>query len=178
MPRRELAEAVPRGFFHHGDLRVTTDGCVVPQHHDTALGARYLARDCLFMDADIVFERDTFTEFLDDSTTGPLVGYTDLKTLDPVYADIEGHQVTGFSRTKESPFEWANLVRLPAGFCEKGSGAVFERLSMDLPLPAAYLDSFEIDRPEDFQYAMEHAPADETPFVPAQRRHRVASPVG
>lgn len=143
-----------------------------------ALGARHLADDCLFMDADIVFDPDSFTGFLHDPTTGPLVGYTDLKTLDPVYANIQGHRITGFSRDQESLFEWANLVRLPAGFCEKGSGAVFEHLSTELPLAARYVNSFEIDRPEDFQYAMEHAPLDEPALVPSQRGNRVSSSVG
>ncbi|MBK8074491.1 MAG: NTP transferase domain-containing protein [Kineosporiaceae bacterium] len=161
-----------------------------------ALGVRYLRWPALVMDADIVFEPDSFAAFLDAAAQAmahqpspalcpPLIGYTDAKTEDAVYVTVDGAgseaMITGFARQVATPHEWANIALLPPGYCETGTGAVYERLSGDLPLPAAYVDSYEIDRPGDLDVA--HArftgpavaaepPSALPPLVPGQRRRQ------
>ncbi len=123
-----------------------------------ALGARGLQDGCLFMDADILFQPASFRSFLAACTTRePRVAVTAAKTTDAVFAQVENGQVWRFSRTGRSAFEWANLCWLPSNYCEEGEGAVFERLSKDLPLKAHTIESFEIDTPEDHQMALSHA---------------------
>jgi choline kinase len=122
------------------------------------LGAKGLRDSCLFMDADILFEPASFAAFVAACKAGePLVAVTAAKTTDAVYAHLEGGHVTRFSRTSPGAFEWANLCWLPPAYCETGDGAVFERMSKDLPLKAHVIESFEIDTPEDHQKALENA---------------------
>lgn len=126
------------------------------------MGARHLTSPCLFMDADIVFERESFRRFVSRSaqTGGPLVGFTDAKTADAVYVSVDGDTVTGFSREDATPYEWANLAYLPARYCEGGHDSVYAHLSKDLPLPGAHIVSHEIDRVEDLDYALTHHPVE------------------
>lgn len=123
-----------------------------------AAGARHLVDPCLFMDADIWFDPGSFASFLDVAarSSGLLVGYTWARTEDAVHVAVEGERITGFSRTDLTPHEWANIAYLPAGYCETGAGAVFERMTLDLPLPACFVDSWEIDRPADLLRAERH----------------------
>jgi hypothetical protein len=52
------------------------------------------------------------------------------------------------------------VLRLPGGYLDKpvaslgDAPAVFERLSVDLPLPGHYVESYEIDRPADLDLAL------------------------
>lgn len=120
-----------------------------------ALGARHLRKPCLFMDADILFEPDSFKNFVESCAEPLIIGYTEAKTVDAVFVTLEDERVTSFSRQQRTPFEWANIACLPAGHCERGSGSVYEHLSPNLPLRSQYVDSFEIDRPEDLTLAEE-----------------------
>ncbi|CAM3365827.1 MobA-like NTP transferase domain-containing protein [Bordetella sputigena] len=123
-----------------------------------AMGAAGLDRNCLFMDADILFEPTSFAAFLKSCETNDLlVAVTDAKTTDAVYTHLREGFVTRFSRTEQSDTEWANLCWLPPGYCETGEGAVFERLSGDLPIRCHSITSFEIDTPADQSYAMANA---------------------
>lgn len=119
-----------------------------------ALGARWLDEPCLFMDADILFDPASFAAFLGRCGSGaPLVACTRAKTVDAVYAHLEGEQVVRFSRDETSPWEWANLAHLPANYCEGGTGSVFGHLAGDLPLSAALVESWEVDRRADLARA-------------------------
>lgn len=123
-----------------------------------AMGASGLAKDCLFMDADILFEPQSFSAFLGTCQPNePLIGVTAAKTTDAVFAHLDGSTLTRFSRTDRAPNEWANLCWLPARFCEGGTGAVFELLADALPLQYRMIESFEIDTPEDHAHALANA---------------------
>ena len=122
-----------------------------------ALGARGLAENCLYMDADIYFEPDSFAAFLKSCEQNPmLIGVTEAKTADAVYVRMEQGLVQGFTREQPQAYEWANLCWLPPEYCASGQGAVFERLSADLPLPACVIRSFEVDTPHDYANAQAH----------------------
>jgi len=117
------------------------------------LGARYLQKPTLFMDADILFEPPSLARFIAACKNAPLVGYTTARTHDAVYVDVRDDKVHSFSRNSQSEHEWANIAFLPPAYCESGSGNVFERFTDDLPLPAHFIDSFEVDRPSDLALA-------------------------
>ena len=119
-----------------------------------ALGARGLKDPCLFMDSDILFEPESFGAFLGDCTTrAPVIAVTPAKTADAVFVHVTGGKVTRFSRVDPAPLEWANLCFLPPGYCETGTGAVFERLSRDLPLDFLEIASWEVDTLADYEVA-------------------------
>ena len=138
-----------------------------------ARGARHLSDPCLFLDADILFEPPSFQAFLRAAAArhdGALVGYTHTRTRDAVHVVVQGQQITSFSRSVRTPFEWANLALLPPGFCETGSGAVFERMAQELPLAGALVDSFEIDCEEDLELAEKEYQG--SPLLPSARGRR------
>ena len=124
-----------------------------------ALGAQFLKEPCLYMDADIYFEPESFNSFITHCKYDEmLIAITSSKTMDAVYVHKDNNdKINEFSREKWAPFEWANLAWLPPKYCEGASSAVFERLSQELPLSYREITSFEIDTPEDMAIAMKFA---------------------
>jgi GTP:adenosylcobinamide-phosphate guanylyltransferase len=150
--------------------------------HSYALGATGLTKNCVFMDADILFDPFGFQKFIDAcqiDATDPLIAVTKAKTKDAVFAHVKNSQVTKFSRTDLSKFEWANLCYLPPRYCESGDGAVFERMNGDLPLRSICIESLEIDTPEDYENALLHGGFGSTDLtgVIAERKHITAGQI-
>ena len=122
-----------------------------------AVGAEYLNESSLFMDGDIIFDPDSFEQFINTCTNNsPLVGVTEAKTVDAVYAHCDNGQVTKFSRSENSDYEWANIVWVPPGYFQRENKAVFERLESELPLPMHHVVSYEVDTVEDYEQAKKH----------------------
>jgi choline kinase len=128
------------------------------------LGARYLEDPCLYMDGDIIFERESFHAFLESAALhAPLIGITPAKTQQAVFASVvEGphapfRSVTGFSRTQQTPWEWANIACLPQGLLEENGRDVFSRLALHLPLRAQSVEAFEVDTEADLEQAEAYA---------------------
>jgi NDP-sugar pyrophosphorylase family protein len=127
-----------------------------------ALGAEGLTGSCLFMDADIFFDAQSFHEFTRFAATQTLaIGVTAAKTDNAVFANtrvsVDGKlEVVSFTADPE-PFEWANIVYAPASAFFQGRGAVFETLDALLPAPAKEIVSYEIDTEADLERAQEFA---------------------
>ena len=127
-----------------------------------SLGAAGLRGQCLFLDADILFDEASFQNFLNFAVGHELViGVTAAKTDDAVFAVTHTAgagelQISAFSR-EATPLEWANVVYAPANSFVRGGGAVFERLQVWLPAPAKEIVSYEIDTERDFRRAQEFA---------------------
>jgi len=123
-----------------------------------AMGAAHLKVNCLFMDADILFEPKSFAAFVRACVAEEkLVAVTKSKTTDAVFAHIGNGSVERFSRSDWSQYEWANLCWLPPGYCEAGEGAVFERFERDLPIRCFEIEAYEVDTPEDLDAAVAYA---------------------
>lgn len=126
-----------------------------------SLGAEGLKASCLFLDADIIFERQSFLDFLEFAGGNALtIGVTDAKTDNAVFANTRsseqfGLEITSFS-SDPSPFEWANIVVAPGDAFIRGGGPVFERLTAWLPAPARHVISYEIDTEQDLMRAREY----------------------
>ena len=127
-----------------------------------ALGAIGLSARCLFMDADILFDPQSFCDLTDFAVSHRLViGVTASKTDDAVFA------VTRQTKTAElevvsfcsdpAPLEWANVVYAHADIFQEGRGAVYEALQPMLPAPAKEIVSYEIDTERDLTRAREFA---------------------
>jgi len=143
------------------------------------LGARYLSGPCLYLDGDIIFEPASFRAFLQRaaSESTPLIGVTEAKTEQAVFAATAATgpgsslQVTGFSRTARSTWEWANIAHLPPGMLEENGRDVFSRLALHLPLPACPVECFEVDTENDLAQAeMFVASLKNAGTVPFERR--------
>lgn len=123
--------------------------------HSYVMGGKFLKEPALYMDADILFEPDSFTAFLDRAGDQPdtaLIAVTEAKTQDCVYAHLNAEgEVERFSRQDPARYEWANLAWIPPGVLEDSPCAVYEKLSGRLPLPAQPIVSYEMDTPRDFE---------------------------
>lgn len=128
--------------------------------HSYAAGARGLAGDCLFMDADLLVVPETFHAFLGTCRPGQArLALTTARTVDAVYVEMAGDAVTGFRRDDPASFEWSNISWLPVSmFADIGHSAVYEHLRPFLPMAAGEVESFEIDTAQDLERARLHAP--------------------
>ena len=118
------------------------------------MGAQGLDCQCLFLDADIVFDSDSLNAFVTLSAAHPVtIGVTAAKTDNAVYAvtrpassgDLE---IVSFS-SEPCRFEWANIVSAPSSCFSRNRGAVFETLQTILPAAAKEIVCFEVDTERD-----------------------------
>lgn len=127
-----------------------------------ALAAKGLQGSCLFLDADILFDEQSFREFTVFAARHPLaIGLTASKTDNAVFAltrpgENGKLEIVSFSSDR-APFEWANIVHAPADAFFEGRGAVFETLANLLPAPAKEIVSYEVDTEGDLVRARDFA---------------------
>jgi len=142
---------------HHRDVGIVRN----PNYKTTntaysmALGSRHLSDKVIYLDGDLIISPTSVEKFIQSASKhNVLVGLTDAKSENAVFA--HGYQdnkdiinLTKFSRTEGSSYEWANIVSGPANLMENAERYVFEHLEGLLPLPGAVLEVAEIDTPED-----------------------------
>ncbi|QLA68417.1 NTP transferase domain-containing protein [Enterobacter pasteurii] len=122
------------------------------------LGCQGIEENCLFMDADIIFDPDDFIrfkEFCAGSHQDNILGITRAKTHDAVYVSLYDNRVNHFSREENTPFEWANLCFIDPRLLAPFGDSVFQQLEQYLPLTAREIISFEIDTKGDMELAMQ-----------------------
>lgn len=123
--------------------------------HSLALGARFVSGKTIFLDGDLLLEKNSLDRFFQHAQTCDLLlGVVEAKTEQPVYAEClkdasEQLMIHGFSRDKVTPFEWANLFVGPKNIMDGAGRYVFEKLAEETPVPAALIEVEEIDTPAD-----------------------------
>jgi choline kinase len=143
-------------FVRNPDFRTTTT------QDSYALGAAGLDGQCVFLDADIVFDAESLALFMERAQENDItIGVTDAKTDDAVYACVQEADdgsvvVIGFSREEASAYEWANIVCAPADTFFRGRGPVFETLTDYLPAVAQAVVSYEVDTEQDLLRAKDY----------------------
>jgi NDP-sugar pyrophosphorylase family protein len=129
------------------------------------LGGRGIEDTCLYLDADIIFDAESLSDFLKCSaSTDLLIGITAAKTDYAVYACTRlrssesmaaNLEITSFSR-EETAHEWANVVAARGNPFLCARGAVFETLQAKLPAPAKEIICYEIDTEQDLRRAEQY----------------------
>ena len=122
------------------------------------LGGQGINENCLFMDADIIFEPESFMQFKDFCANGHqenIIGITEAKTHDAVCVSLDNNRVINFSRENKTDYEWANLCFIHPGLLASSGDSVFQQLTKYLPLIAREIISFEIDTKGDMEQAMQ-----------------------
>lgn len=119
------------------------------------MGASGIDDWCLFMDADILFERDAFDRFCAECKPGQRrIGITDAKTEDAVFVHMnERDEIVRFSRTEKSDDEWANIAWLPSNYFTGHSDSAYSRIAQELPVTTGRVESYEIDTEGDLRRA-------------------------
>lgn len=121
------------------------------------LGGQGLNENCLFMDAGIIFEPESFMRFKNTCVRNRqenVIGITPTKTHDAVYVSLADNKVVGFSRQHKTDYEWANLCFIHPKLLASAGESVFQQLIQHLPLTAHDIDSFEIDTKGDMELAI------------------------
>lgn len=122
------------------------------------LAAKVISGNAVFLDGDMIISSRDFSEFMRKSAeVDMLVGVSERISDDPVYANVNDHEgqliIQGFSYLDKSPYEWANVVYMPADLMNGGTCNAFEYIQTLLPAPAAVIDRLEIDTRNDLEYA-------------------------
>ncbi len=126
--------------------------------HSYYIGSLYLKSGALYIDADIYFNPNSFSEFLHKASNNlniPMIGITKAKTEDCVYVELNHKQIVSFSRSVKQPWEWANIAYLPNGFLKnKAQISVYKELEQSLPLQSQIIESYEMDTVKDMEKAL------------------------
>jgi len=145
---------------HHRDVVLVRnpDFRTTNTAYSLAKGAQSLTGKVLYLDGDLLISEKSLANFIAESQkTEILIGLTNAKSENAVFAHtdiIENYvQVTGFSRSRISEFEWANVLVAPSRFMKGASGYVFERLIDRLPIKGAMLELAEVDTASDLDEA-------------------------
>lgn len=123
------------------------------------IGAHGCTHNVLYMDADIYFTPNSFSQFLRkcEQSDAALLAVTKAKTQDCVYVKTNNDgNALEFSRTNRSDLEWANLAYLPFGALESKKISVFEHLGPLLPIRTQLIESYEVDTATDFAILQDH----------------------
>lgn len=124
-----------------------------------ALGARFITGKTIFLDGDLLLEKQSLDQFFATARSADIVlGVVHSKTEQPVYAectvDTSGElMIQRFSRDTPTPYEWANLFVGPHHVMDGARRYVFEHLAEMRPLKAALVEVEEIDTPSDMARA-------------------------
>jgi len=96
---------------------------------------------CIILDGDIIFNKESFYEFISDYKQGKaenLIGISEVNTEDAVFVDIKevnGQKcVSSFSRNCKTKYEWANIAILHTSLLAYKPTYVFEQLQKYLPI--------------------------------------------
>lgn len=122
------------------------------------LGGQGIDENCLFMDADIIFEPESFIRFKNTCVGNQrdnIIGITPTKTHDAVFVSLADSKVVEFSREHKTDYEWANLCFIHPKLLTSAGESVFQQLTQHLPLTAHEIQSFEIDTKGDMEQAMQ-----------------------
>jgi len=155
-------EVISHAFSIRRDLTIVRNPAyrTTTTQHSYWLGSRYLSEPCIYLDGDIIFEPNSFNNFLSIAAgRHPLIAVTAAKTDQAVFAEVDRNcqepffRTLAFSREVQTPWEWANLACLSPEMLQEDGGSVFSRLERFLPLSSLPVVCFEIDTAADLARA-------------------------
>ena len=121
------------------------------------LGAQGINENCLFMDADIIFDPESFIGFKSvcvKNSADNIIAVTEAKTRDAVFVLSCDEKITAFTREHEADYEWANLCFIHPNMLVRIGDSVYKQLTQYLPLTMHKIVSYEIDTKCDMEKAV------------------------
>lgn len=108
----------------------------------------------LTIDGDTIFSKRDVQEMLKHNV---VIGVTNPMSDQPIFAEVDtGNHVTGFTRERNTGFEYAGMAVIPAGlFHNRPNSFVYEVLQQHLPIDSQHINLLEIDTPRDLERARE-----------------------
>jgi|GEM_PF-112412 len=114
------------------------------------LAKRFANQMILTIDGDLLIHPQDMGKILE--RTEEFIGVCEPTTDDPVLTEIEGKNVTEFSR-KSGKYEWTGVSLTARERLHDGDNHVCDILSEILPVPYLLIRTKEIDTPHDFEIA-------------------------
>lgn len=106
----------------------------------------------LSLDGDILVNPEDFCKF--SSIESECLGISEIKTKDPVLANVENGQVIKLSKN-EGNMQWPGIAKIKTSNFNGSSPYVYDSINGILPLPAFVLRTREINTQEDYDTAIE-----------------------
>ncbi len=147
---------------HHPEVVIVRNGEFRSTNtaHSLMLGSIGFSRKVLYLDGDLLIDRESFEGFLEHAAGCELtLGITQAKSSEAVYvstgtdSDSGSLEVRGFHRDMPTEYEWANFFVASPALLGPGSKYVFECLAPFLPAATHPVEVFEVDTPEDLDRA-------------------------
>lgn len=101
------------------------------------------------MDGDLLVKPNDFKRFMEYD--GECIAVSEKISDEPIGVEMQIGRVIRF--TKESQYEWPGLVKVKRKNLMPHYGHIYEMLESVLPLEALYIESRDIDTPEDYENA-------------------------
>ncbi len=141
-------------FVRNPEFRTTSNT------HSLFLATRDLREAYFSIDGDLLIDPASFRAFLDACDgSRTVVGITASKTEEAVFVNLtpDGRSVARFARSPRTTHEWCGIacmsrVKMP----ERQSTFVYQVLEQDLPLAAQDILCYEVDTPDDLEFARKH----------------------
>lgn len=123
------------------------------------LGARHASGEIVSLDGDLLVAPSDMVRIIHHP--GSVLGVSAATSEDPVFASVTTKdtrlEVTGFSRSAGSAWEWTGLVKLPAAMLlgkapgSSGKHHVYQLVEPLLPMTALDVEVSEVDTPSDYE---------------------------
>lgn len=140
-------------FVRNPDYRTTSNA------YSLYLATHSLKNPYLMLDGDLLFEKNSINSFLERCNVDhSIIGVSESKTEDAVFVELDnaGEHIVRFQRDNKQRYEWCGLAYLSNLPIRKEGEYVFNELEKYLPLKAHPVCCYEIDTPEDLNYAINH----------------------
>lgn len=105
----------------------------------------------LSIDGDILINPNDFKKIL--ACQGEYLAITEIHSEEPILVSTENNQVKRFA--KNGNYEWPGVAKIKSTRLGKGVGHIYDIIDELLPLPAIFVQSWDIDTPGDYESAIE-----------------------
>ncbi|MEY3370244.1 MAG: hypothetical protein RLZZ361_914 [Cyanobacteriota bacterium] len=124
------------------------------------LGSQDLKEPFFFIDGDLIISSKSFSKFVNFSKRNKqtVIGISTAKTQEAVFVKTDKNlNILGFSSNPQYDYEWAGVAYFHnLNFHNQNDGFIYKVFEPLLPLKGFNLDLFEIDTPDDYQFALGH----------------------
>lgn len=122
------------------------------------LGSKDFSEPFLNIDGDMLITHSEFARFKEKIEEGKdLIGVSKAYTEDAVFVKLnDNSEAEEFSRERISELEWTGIAYFATVKINKEGKYVYQELENKLPIKACQIECFEIDTPNDLEYASNH----------------------
>lgn len=120
------------------------------------LATKHLKEPFVIIDGDLLINKISFYNFIQNCKNKSLIGITKSKTEEAVFVDLlKNNEIKSFQINK-AKYEWSGIAYLKDINISKDGNYVFEQFIQHLPLKSHEIECYEIDTPKDLEQAVKN----------------------